>query len=205
MMKKLFAVMIIVFFGLIIVSSSGQAMDRLLTMPTADLITSRGYIYGELLPDNRYNIEGLYLVNPQLEIGGIAQVKDNDYTNLNYGISVKTLLVEEDSSKPAIAVGVRMEEIYFVLSKHLVYGIRGHLGISNNETAGVFAGFNKVINPVQIGDDSSSVSLPTIILMGEYINNRLNLGLRADMNENLTIDFALVNLKNLKLGLGISF
>jgi hypothetical protein len=178
-----------------------MAMD-LISVPTADLNPGRALIRGEITFSSSRIIEGVFNINPKLEVGGIIELDRKDKAEL--GVRAKTLLAEETATEPAISAGIKMKDLFFVLSKNLGYGFRGHLGLGNGNLNGVFLGFSKVLNPVSI-QGKNYRSLPAMILMGEYIDEQVNLGVRFNLQENIKFDTALVNLNSIKLGLGYSF
>ncbi|MDI3547059.1 MAG: hypothetical protein PWR10_711 [Halanaerobiales bacterium] len=206
-MKRSFLVLTLALVFLLMVSGIGSTMvmEKLVTIPTADMITTKGYISGEIYNNEKKILEGIFLAHPRLEMGGMARLEKGE-DDPELGLNAKTVLVDETQYEPTVAAGVKMDDIYLVMSKSFGYGIRAHLGVGNGELGGVFAGVNKVFNPVQVeGDFQSGSSLPTINLMGEYINDQINLGMRVDLQENLTLDFAVLDFDDLKLGLGFSF
>ncbi len=200
-MKKAFLTGFILILLLLVTSISIMAMD-LINIPTADLTAGKGLIQGEITFSSSRIIEGVFNVNPRLEVGGMIELDSRDRAEL--GIRAKTLLAEETSGEPAISAGIKMKDLYFVLSKNLGYGFRGHLGLGNGELSGVFLGFSKVLNPVTIQGNNYR-SVPAMVLMGEYLNKQINLGVRFNLQDNLKLDTALVNLKALKLGIGYPF
>lgn len=201
-MKKLLLVLILVIIMVGVVSTGVLAMDKLINIPTADLAGGQGAIHGEMTLNSVRQIEGVYNLTPQLEVGGIMRFIDSDQAKL--GALAKVILSRENEKEPAISAGIRMSDIYFVISKNMGMGFRGHLGIGNGELRGLFFGFNKVVNPVNISKDGQP-SLPVINLMGEYIDQNLNVGARINLQQNIKFDISVVNLDSLKLGLGYTF
>jgi len=198
---KRFVITGCLFIMLLVINFSTMAMD-LISVPTADLNPGRALIRGEITFSSSRIIEGVFNINPKLEVGGIIELDREDKAEL--GVRAKTLLAEETATEPAISAGIKMKDLFFVLSKNLGYGFRGHLGLGNGNLNGVFLGFSKVLNPVSI-QGKNYRSLPAMILMGEYIDEQVNLGVRFNLQDNLKFDTALVNLNSIKLGLGYSF
>lgn len=198
---KRFVITGCLFIMLLVINFSTMAMD-LISVPTADLNPGRALIRGEITFSSSRIIEGVFNINPKLEVGGIIELDRKDKAEL--GVRAKTLLAEETATEPAISAGIKMKDLFFVLSKNLGYGFRGHLGLGNGNLNGVFLGFSKVLNPVSI-QGKNYRSLPAMILMGEYIDEQVNLGVRFNLQENIKFDTALVNLNSIKLGLGYSF
>lgn len=198
---KRFVITGCLFIMLLVINFSTMAMD-LISVPTADLNPGRALIRGEITFSSSRIIEGVFNINPKLEVGGIIELDRKDKAEL--GVRAKTLLAEETATEPAISAGIKMKDLFFVLSKNLGYGFRGHLGLGNGNLNGVFLGFSKVLNPVSI-QGKNYRSLPAMILMGEYIDEQVNLGVRFNLQDNLKFDTALVNLNSIKLGLGYSF
>ncbi|MCG8515442.1 MAG: hypothetical protein MI740_14985 [Halanaerobiales bacterium] len=204
MKKSTLAVAILIFVTMISVCGQAMVMDRLLTVPTADLINSRALINGEIYSGSKRVVEGIFMTNSKLEIGGMVNFYNQRENEL--GIRAKTVLSGETKEEPAISAGIKNRDLYLVVSKNLGRGFRGHLGLGNGDFAGLFIGINKILNPVSVevtGAEKSPANLPVINLMGEYINQQVNLGLRLDLQENLMLDFGLLDFDHFKIGLGI--
>ncbi|MFW5980964.1 MAG: hypothetical protein ACOCRU_00150 [bacterium] len=175
------------------------ANNNLLTVPTAS-IGRNGYIYGEIV-SSRKQVEMAYTINPQIEVGALLR---ENRKSAELGLVAKTVLAEETVNTPAVAVGIKNTDLYFVTSKYLGWNVNGHLGIGNGDLSGLFLGFNMLINPVSIGQDNRT-TMPPISLIGEYANEKVNVGLRMRLQENMKFDIGLVSMDTLKLGLGYSF
>ncbi|MEJ6951254.1 hypothetical protein [Natronospora cellulosivora (SeqCode)] len=185
---------------LILLSTNVMANNNLITVPTAN-VANRPYIYGEILSSRR-QVEMAYGITPQIEVGAMLRSDRNKDPQL--GLVAKTILVEETASTPSVGVGIRMNDLYFVTSKNLGLGIQGHLGIGNGELSGLFVGFNTILNPVSVSQ-SNRPALPPIQLMGEYANEKINLGVSMRLQDNMNFDLGLLDMRTLKLGLGYRF
>lgn len=200
-MKKNVASILVLF--LVLFSINVMAMDRLITIPTADLVGGEGFIAGEILGSSYRQLEGSYNLNSALSIGGIISSWDNNQES-ELGVLAKTILVQETKDRPAISAGIRKKDLYFVTSKEVALGIRGHVGIGNGDFGGLFLGLNKVLNPVSISQGNKP-SMPIINLMGEYANEEVNIGLRMNLQDNMKLDLGLLDFEDFKIGLGYLF
>lgn len=201
MAKKSLLVMILVFVLVVSVNISVLAVGKLINIPTADLAGGKGAVYGEMRLDSFRQIGGVYTVTPELEAGGIISFNDD---NTELGLQAKTIFGRESTNEPAIAAGIRENDLYFVVSKNIGMGFRGHLGVGNGTLDGLFIGFNKVVNPVNVSRDDQA-SIPAIDLMVEYVDRKMNIGARMNLQQDLRFDLSLVNLKHLRLGMGYIF
>lgn len=210
-MKKLFLSFTVALAFILVFSSSGTAaaLEDLVTVPTAEVLSYQGSISGVASPD-RGEVEGVYSLNPDLEIGGVLRYNQNR-ENHNLGPLIKLALSEEEQKQPAIATGIKNSDIYLVLSKNLGYGIRGHMGSGNGRYNGLFLGINKIINPVEVeineGESEGNLnnSIPPINLMAEYVDQEINLGMRTNLTNNLYLDLGVLNLEDLRAGVTVAF
>ncbi|HHU92061.1 MAG TPA: YjbH domain-containing protein [Halanaerobiaceae bacterium] len=186
---------------LLLININVLALDKLVEVPTADLVGGKGFISGELLGSTHRQVSGLYNVSPSLALGGIVEFGHN-YTEP--GILAKLILVQEGAEQPAVAIGLQKEDLYLVASKDLGLGFRAHIGFSDASTAGLFIGFNKILNPVSI-NTSSRPSLPIVNLKGEYKNSKVSFGVQMNLQENMKVDLGFVDLKEVRLGIGYLF
>lgn len=200
-MKKNTVVLLIITI-VFIFSINVMAMDKLLTIPSADLVRGRGFFAGEVVGSSYRQLEGSYNINPSISIGGIITFRDEEESDM--GILVKTILVQETANTPAISAGIRMKDVYISTSKEIGMGFRGHIGVGNGDLGGLFLGFNKILNPVSISQGNNP-SLPIINLMGEYANEEINIGLRMSLRNNMKLDFGLMDFDKFKFGLGYIF
>ncbi|MFP4661357.1 MAG: hypothetical protein ACLFPF_04130 [Halanaerobiales bacterium] len=187
---------------ILVLSVNVMAVDKLLTVPFADITGGTGYIYGEMVGNSYRQFEGAYNVNSRVSAGGIISFIDNEETDL--GFLLKGVLLEETEDRPMVSVGLRMKDLYLVSSKNIGMGIRGHVGIGDGDIDGLFIGFNKVINPLTISQGDSA-TLPVMNLMGEYVNEQINLGLRMTLQDNMKVDLGLLDFDQFKLGIGYDF
>jgi hypothetical protein len=194
------------------VHSVGQAavMNDLIWVPTANIINNQAAVSGELVGDvGRF--EGVYKVDPRVEIGGeLISYKGEGY---DLGLLAKILFSEETVNQPALAVGLKNKDLYATASKSMGYGMSGHLGIGDGSFGGLFVGISKVINPVsvEITQDkqdksiSATSNFPTTNLMIEYINREINFGARVNLKKSFYLDLAVLDLDQFKLGLNYGF
>ena len=202
MLKRYSTIIVLVLVISVMTASGVLAMGKLINIPTADLSGNNGMIYGELNLDNSFRqLEGVCTINSQLGIGGSMEFVENEEADIK--LQAKTVFTSGNSNEPAISAGIKNDSIYFVISKNIGMGFRAHIGVGNGNL-GFFAGFNNVVNPVNVTKNGESPS-PVINIMGEYANEELSLGTRIHLQENIKFDLALVNLKSLKLGLGYIF
>ncbi len=199
MKKNIASILVLV---LIVFSTNVMAMDKLITIPSADFVGGGGFISGEIVGSSYRHLEASYNINSALSVGGTISTWDNDETE--YGLLAKTILVQETKDRPAISAGIREKDLYFVTSKELGMGFRGHVGIGNGDLGGLFLGFNKVVNPVSISQENK-FAMPIINLMGEYINEEINIGLRMNLQDNMNLDLGLLDFEDFKFGLGYIF
>ena len=198
-MKKRY-LLIFLLIILIFLSVNVMASNKLITVPTADL-EGAAHIYGEIFSSKR-QVEMTYNVNPQIEFGVIISSDKN--RDAKVGLIAKTVLIAETEETPAFGVGIRMNDLYLVTSKNLAMGIKGHLGIGNGNLSGLFIAFNTVLNPVTVSQ-SNRPALPPISLMGEYANEKINIGVSMRLQEDMKFGLALLDMKTMKFGLGYSF
>ncbi|MFP4017396.1 MAG: hypothetical protein ACLFUI_10240 [Halanaerobiales bacterium] len=200
MKKLLTSIFVIILISVFTVNTA--AIDKLITVPSAEITGGQGYILGELVGSSSRHFEGVYNVNTRVSVGGIISFIDNEETDL--GFLLKGVLLEETEDGPMVSAGIRMKDLYLVTSKEIGMGIRGHVGIGDGDIDGLFIGFNKVLNPLTISQGNNS-TLPLMNLMGEYVNEQVNLGLRMTLQDNMKVDLGLLDFDELKLGIGYTF
>ena len=81
---------------LLLININVLALDKLVEVPTADLVGGKGFISGELLGSTHRQVSGLYNVSPSLALGGIVEFGHN-YTEP--GILAKLILVQEGAEQ----------------------------------------------------------------------------------------------------------
>ncbi len=182
------------------VSIGAAGMDKLVSIPTADLIKNRGFIRAEVSSDSKKLVEASFLAQPRFEVGGRISLEDSN----ELGVLAKIALVEGSNDQPAVAAGMSDESLYLVGSHNFAYGLRGHLGYGNDDIEGFFVGISKTINPVSFQVDEEK-GLPPINLSAEYINDQVNLGVKVDFKQTLTLELGLMDLKDVKGGLVFRF
>lgn len=205
-MKKIVGLTSIVLMLVVIASGSLLAMDQLITIPTADMISGRGLVRGEIIFDGERSLEAVFPIHPQLQIGAIGILnKNND--EMEAGASAKAILVGETNNQPALSAGIKNRDLYLVMSKNINYSFRIHIGIGNGELGGVYVGVNKLINPVslQVEGDGKGKTTPPINLMAEYVNQQVNLGTRVGVQDNFDLDVGLLDFNKLQAGIGYRF
>lgn len=203
MKKHIYTIAILVI--LLILSVNVMAMDKLITVPVAELVGNKGFISGEIIGSSHRNLEGLYNISPSTAVGGVIKFNESrKNNNTELGVLAKLRLTEENEVQPVISAGLYMEDLYIVASKNLGYGFRGHFGMGNNNFGGLFLGFNKVLNPVSISQGDKP-SLPIINLKGEYINEKVNFGVQMNLQDNMKINLGIIDFDELKVGLGYAF
>lgn len=203
MKKQLFLVVaaILIIFTYSI-NTMATGMDSLVVIPTADLISSKGQIRGEIGTNSNRVIEASFLVQSQFQVGG--GVVFNKFGDSELGVNGKILLASEGQKEPAIAAGMINDDIYIVASKNFNYGLRGHLGFGNGGFGGLFLGINKTLNAFSVESDEEG-GIPPINIMADYNDGGINLGIKVDVQQNLAFELGLLDLKNLRAGLVYSF
>lgn len=202
MKHKIFSITILVVV-LLMISLDVLALDRVVLVPTADIVGNKGFISGELIGSSYRQIEGLYNINSTTAVGGIIQDSNNG-NDLEIGLMAKVVLAQENEFQPAISVGLCKEDLYIAASKELGYGFRGHFGLGNGRFGGLFLGFSKTLNPVSIST-ASKPSLPIINLKGEYINEEVNFAVQMNLQDNIKIELGLIDMDRMKVGIGYLF
>lgn len=193
-------------------SSQAAVINDLVKAPTAYILAGKGEVSG-LISSGQIRIRGVYMVDPRIELGGFIGKKQNGtFNDIEVGLLAKASLLEEESPNPAIAAGVKGRDLYLVMSKGLGYDVRGHLGIGNGEMGGLFIGINKLVNPISVeiteGDaaqQEKSPSMPAFNLMVEYMAGNINLGVRANLENDIYLDLGLEKLTNLRAALTLVF
>ncbi|MFW5984798.1 MAG: hypothetical protein ACOCQ1_00835 [Halanaerobiaceae bacterium] len=186
-------------------------INDLVTIPSADLSVRQSVISGEFYPDQyrTYDFEFVHRVNSELEVGGVLSLYENNNSlREQIGLSLKYNIRPESSNQPAVSVGIKNRDLYLVMSKELVEGIRAHAGIGDGRYHNVFIGFNKIFNKnrVQIGDpEKQPFSFPPVNVMVEYTGREINSGLRVNLEQNFYIDLALMDFENFKAGVSFAF
>ncbi|ACL70512.1 hypothetical protein [Halothermothrix orenii] len=202
-MKKITLFMFLFLF-LVAVNGVSEAVVKgeLVNIPTADFIADRGLVSVEADSSANRVVKGLFAIHPRLIVGGMVEF--NRWNESELGVVVKTVLVDEDNNQPAVAAGIYGRDIFVVASKNLGlgFGLRGHLGLGNGELEGLYLGVSKVINPVtiEVSGENNTSTLPPLMIMGEYVNRNINVGLRLPLKEDLLLDLSAINIGSLDSG-----
>ena len=210
---------ILIFTGILVLiftmsfGTLAVSLNDVVTVPTADITGYQGLISSSVNSDTA-EIEGIYRLNSNLEVGGVLDFYDKPFEDNNeLGPVVKLLLSPEKGNTPAVAAGIENEAMYLVLSKDLGYGWHTHMGVGNENYDGFFVGVNKVINPevnVNISENEDSTaekdsSMPPMKLMAEYVNKDINLGLRMNLKNSIYLDFGVLDLDKFQAGVSVGF
>jgi len=206
-MKKIFFILILLFFMLLIpLNEKGETavINDLITVPTADILVREGSLSAAVF-SNKREIEFIYRVGPELEVGLILSLHDNRGNRT--GPAVKFKLNKETDSQPAIAAGIKNRDLYIVMSSYLFEGVRGHAGLGEGQFGTIFLGLNKVVNPgqVQIGETNNSFFLPAVNFMLEYAADQINTGIRMNVQSDIYLDFAFIDFADFRAGFSYAF
>lgn len=129
-------------------------------------------------------------VAPNLELS-IAGFRYDGKENKNY-LNAKFGLVPETVFTPGLAVGIEdlgntdKRSAYAVASKALPFGFRMHIGAGSGRFNGVFAGFEKTLNPISVITGNNA--FPATTLIAEYDGKSMNFGARMSIIPGLKLD-----------------
>ncbi|MGM0369031.1 MAG: hypothetical protein ACQEP9_01275 [Bacillota bacterium] len=210
MKSKVIILVLLICFALVPVVEANTFGDTgLLTIPTAEILTTQDLNLSYQMKGSSDLIGLNYGFNDKVQVG--ANLKWPQGLNNGGDIypSIKVNLLEENEEfKPDLSLGFVDREYYLVASKDTsLAGIRGHLGIFDDQHQGTraFMGASKVLNPVTISTGSNNLELPVTTIMGEY-NEGLNLGSKFAFNQYISADLGLVDtLDDVELTVGVNF
>ena len=186
------------FIIILFITSSGVfAADRLINSPTAEMAGKSGFLAGEVDYNQNYLFRGMYNLSPWLGVGA-------RYDGYNPELMAKMLFVSEGNNSPAVAAGMEADDLYFVFSKGIAFGLSGHVGYGSGSMEGPFFGLDKRINPISFSD-GNGLSLPPTSIRGEYINNQINLGVEMRILSGLNINFAVEDFNSVRGGVNMKF
>ena len=194
---KIHMVLYLFIIILFITSINVFAADRLINVPKAEIAGDIGFLAGEVDYNQNYLFRGMYNLSPWLSIGG-------RYDGYDPELMAKMLFVSEGSNSPAVAAGMEGDDLYFVFSKGIAFGLSGHAGYGSGSMEGLFFGIDKRINPVSFSD-GNGFSLPPTNVRGEYINEQVNLGVEIRVFSNLNVNLAVEDFNSLRGGVSVKF
>ena len=210
-MKKIVLVLaLVVCFSLTPAVHANQFGDNsLLTIPTADILTTDYLNMSYHLQDDRDLVSFNYGFNEKVQLGMNFDWDDGVNNDGEIDPSLKVNLLEENSGyRPELALGVYDRNYYLVASKTTsVAGIRAHAGFFNYDRLDneIFIGASKVLNPVTISTGENQIKMPVTTLMGEY-NDGLNLGAKFGFTEHISADIGIVDISDRSdFTLGVNF
>lgn len=129
--------------------------------------------------------------------GYLSMENTNGFSGTNWAGGVKFRALQETNIQPSLAIGTLNKDIYVVASKtmDLKSTIRGHIGFGNGQLNGLFFGFNKIFNPVNIRNSGSGFMMPVTNVKLEYFIDEINLGTDIYLNEHFTVSLGLLNFR----------
>jgi len=176
-------------------AASVSGATGLIYVPSADTLAAREAEISVRYLDGRLSSSFMYGVFDQIEIG-VNNIRANGDTS-DLGIVLKGTAVQETAESPAIAVGFETGQGYVVASKRLAPWLRGHVGFGYGDLDGLFAGVSLVVNTTSGGGN------PATTVLAEYTPKGLNAGVRMVFSPLISVDVALIDLKELSAGVAL--
>ena len=211
-MKKIIYFSLVLFLCLTAIHSTAEAADsdKLILLPEARIISQTGEV-GVKISSEQNKVMGAVKLTEWLQVG--AEMTPDQDDN-NFIPTAKVLIINEYNYGLDLAAGLEDDNLYISSRKTFGKGIKGHLGLGQEEMGGLFIGVSKVITPnsIQISEkkkvDSNKKSrslMPPLKLSAEYVDQNINLGVVARLNNSLNVSLSLLDLEDFTAGLSYSF
>lgn len=176
-------------------AASVSGATGLIYVPTADTLAERQAEISVRYMDGKLSSSLMYGVFDQIEIGVNNIRATGDPSEL--GLVLKGTAVQETADRPAIAVGFETGQSYVVASKRLAQRLRAHAGFGYGDLDGLFAGVSFVLST------TTGAGSPATTVLAEYTPQGLNAGVRMVFSPLISVDVALVDLKELSAGVAL--
>ena len=181
--------------------------DYLILAPTSDIMSSEMAVSANVFAGTRnaLDLDFNYRFHPQFKVGLTLALNGE---GSGFEPAVKYNLIPDQNGHPAISAGIKGRDIYMVFSTFVEQDFRVHAGVGTGQFESIFIGLNKTYEPVQVElgpENINEIYVPPLNVMVEFVNRKLNAGIRANIQSNLFVELAVLNLEDFKAGVSIVF